>query len=85
MAARPFPLGSGRQRVGLWQPDLDLKSSDQRLGLGRMVRLYAHDVGAVDFVDPAAKATSDASSLGKAKRIAEHRRALLYSSSSGEI
>jgi hypothetical protein len=50
-----------------------------------MVRLYAHDVGAVDFIDRAAKATFAASSLGKAKRIAEHRRALLYSSSSGEI
>jgi hypothetical protein len=41
-----------------------------------MVRLYAHDVGAVDFIDRAAKATFAASSLGKAKRIAEHRRAL---------
>ena len=40
-----------------------------------MVRLYAHDVGAVDFIDRAAKATFAASSLGKAKRIAEHRRA----------
>jgi hypothetical protein len=50
-----------------------------------MVRLYAHDVGAVDFIDRAAKATFAASSLGKAKRIAEHRSALLYSSSSCEI
>jgi len=47
--------------------------------------LYAHDVGAVDFIDRAAKATFAASSLGKAKLIAEHRRALLYSSSSCEI
>jgi hypothetical protein len=36
-AARPFPLGSGKQRVGLSQPNLGLKQPDQGLRSNALV------------------------------------------------